>query len=120
MNRIHEFDPVIYPRLLWVTINPSNEELQNFFDDTLDADALRGRKAIVCEASKKKPYLAGYLIVFRSKKYMDIGTIAHEATHVGLDLFHELNIEYDGLHQESLAYLIEWVATCCEQVKKSK
>ena len=51
---------------------------------------------------------------------MDIETIAHEAMHVGLDLFHELDIEYDGLHQEALAYLIGWVAKCCEQVKKLK
>ncbi len=119
MERIYEFDPVIYPRLLWIAVNPKKEVLQEYFSDTLDTDALKG-KAVVCVVSRKIDNSAGYLIVFNSKKYMDIETIAHEATHVGLDLFHELDIEYDGLHQEAFAYFIGWVAKCCEQVKKLK
>ena len=119
MERIYEIDPVIYPRLLWIAVNPKKEEIDNFFNEELKFDKSQD-KPTVYYASKKINNKAGCLIMFASKKDMDINTITHEATHVGLNLFHELDIEYDGLHQEALAYFIGWVAKCCEQVKKSK
>lgn len=119
MDRIHEFDPVIYPRLLWIVVNPKKEVLEDLFEGNFNQedDSL----AIVYQTIRKKPdKRCGCLIVFNSKKYMTTEVIAHEATHVALDIFSYLGIECDGQHQEALAYFIGWVAKCCEQVKRNK
>lgn len=51
-TKIHEFDPVIYPRLLWIAVNPKKEEIDNFFNEELKFDKSQ-EKAIVYCASKK-------------------------------------------------------------------
>ena len=119
MERIYEFDPVIYPRLLWIAVNPSKEKINNFFNEELKFDKSQ-EKAIVYCASKKIDNKAGCLIMFASKKDMDINTITHEASHVAIDIFTELGIEINDSNQEAFAYFIGWVAKCCEQVKKLK
>ncbi len=118
-TKIHEFDPVIYPRLLWIAVNPKKEEIDNFFNEELKFDKSQ-EKAIVYCASKKINNKAGCLIMFASKKDMDINTITHEASHVAIDIFTELSIEINDSNQEAFAYFIGWVAKCCEQVKKLK
>jgi hypothetical protein len=117
-TKIYEFDPVIYPRLLWIAVNPQGSNLKEYFEDY--DFTFKQQKAICCGVTKRNPRESGFLIVFKSKKYLDADTIAHEASHVAMDLFNELGIEFDGTHQEALSYFIGWVAKCCEQVKKLK
>lgn len=122
MNGIHEFDPIIYPRKLWVAVNPKKEQLYDAFDD-LDYDEVLSERwnatAIYLVREKQLGFLGG-LIVFKNKREITIENITHEATHIAMDMFTDLGIEFNGASQEAFAYFVGWVASCCEQVKRNK
>lgn len=116
---IHEFDPVIYPFKLWVSVGEDafTNEFSPYPDDGIlvieeDKGALT---YIVCRNSD---YKVGILIYFPKKKYMDINTIAHEARHAG-DMLFEL-IGDEPQHSEPAAYFTGWVAECIDKVRRNK
>lgn len=120
MNEIHEFDSVIYPRLLWIAVNPNNDTLKEFFGEDLELGKEQWKAQVFYPMIEKQSLRIGTLIVFNSKKFMEIETITHEALHVAIDVFSDLGINFDGKSQEALAYYTGWVAECCEQVKRNK
>jgi hypothetical protein len=119
MNEIHEFDTVIYPRKLWIVVKPEKGQLEDVFDD-LDYDEVlseRWNATAIYLVREKKFGLLGGLIVFKNKREITIENITHEATHIAMDMFTDLGIEFNGASQEAFAYFVGWVASCCEQVK---
>lgn len=117
---IHEFDPQIYPRLLWVTYGCPTPVLKDMFgDEAKDMDKTSNAEVINCR--RMKPDVrGGILIRFRSKSDMKMENIAHEAVHAALEIFDyvDARIEYDN--QEPFAYLVGWIADCCQKVKYGK
>lgn len=121
MAKIHEFDPQVYPRKVWVAINPSMDEINDFFDnsdgrikpmdDTTDAECWH-------IATKKPEPRGGVFVAFKSKRAMTADNIAHEASHLALMIFEYIGAWVDPSNQEPYAYLVGWITKCINEVKK--
>ena len=116
---IFEFDPQIYPRKLWVSVGASTEELQEKFgkDDIKDFD--ESYYAETKAVQQKEPLLGGVLIRFQDLKAMTTENIAHEAAHAAIEIFNYCDCRIDVDNQEPFAYLVGWVAKCCDEVKNN-
>lgn len=119
---IHQFDPVIYPVKLWVSItndnNALNEQFQWAYDEPkIDID-FESFDAITGAARQKESKLFGILIVFENKKLCSLKNIAHESSHAVDEIWRRLGEERAG--NEANAYLIGWIAECIEKVKLNK
>ena len=120
MTTIHEFDPKIYPRLLWVTYGCPTAVLKDMFgDEATDMPKNADAETVVCQ--RKKPDVrGGVLIRFENKAAMTTKNIAHEAVHAALDIFDYVEARISSDNQEPFAYLVGWIADCCQQVKTGK
>lgn len=120
MTTIHEFDPKIYPRLLWVTYGCPTAVLKGMFGgEAQDMAKNTDAETIICQ--RKKPDVrGGVLIRFENKAAMTTKTIAHEAVHAALDIFDYVDARISSDNQEPFAYLVGWIADCCWQVRAGK
>ena len=120
MATIHEFDPQIYPRLLWVTYGCPTSVLKDMFDgDVSNMDKHSNADVINCRRTKPD-VRGGILIRFRRKSDMTMENIAHEAVHAALDIFDYVEARIASDNQEPFAYLVGWIADCCNKVKTDK
>ena len=124
--KLHEFDTVIYPRKLWIAISdrPSlvlnNFKCAEILKEEADYEAIDSI-ATVYKAVKKDNDEGGALIIFRNKKLMTIDVIAHESYHAADYILCDLGMKYvSDTGNEQFAYLIGWIANCCNQVKTNK
>lgn len=117
MTRIHEFDPKIYPRLLCVTYGCPTAVLKDMFgNEAQDMDKTANAETVICQ--RKKPNVrGGVLIRFENKNALTVKNIAHEAVHAALDIFDYVDARISSDNQEPFAYLVGWIADCCQQVK---
>lgn len=120
MTTIHEFDPQIYPRLLWVTYGCPTSVLQDMFvDEAQDMPKNADAETVCCR--RLKPNLrGGVLIRFENKASMTPQNIAHEAVHAALGIFDYVEARISSDNQEPFAYLVGWIVGCCQQVKTGK
>lgn len=119
-NQIHQFGPSIYPRMLWIAVGINIACVRDFFDTDIP-DFEEGEAACVYNAHTEKPKpLGGLFIRFRSKGEMTGPVIAHESTHAALEIFDYCGCVVDAKNQEPFAYLVQWIADCCWQVKTGK
>ena len=119
----HQFDPVIYPRKLWIVITEDEQIILDRFDTLCDIeDFAKNSNAIVTNVIEKETKLKGCLLVFCTRKDLNIKTITHESVHVTSNIFNDCNMTmgFDGGKDEHFAYLCGWVALCCEEVIKYK
>lgn len=118
-GKIFEFNPLIYPRRIWIGYNVKGKTLKTYFG--VDIDNMDGFDASVYhdlrrEANKK----LGVFVRFESKKAMTTSNIAHESVHAALDILDELGSFASNVNQEPFAYLVGYIAKCCDAVKRSK
>lgn len=116
---IFEFDPQIYPRKLWVSVGASTEELQEKFGKDDIKDFNESYYAETYSVQQKEPLLGGTLIRFKDLAAMTTGNIAHEATHAALVIYDYIGGRIDYSNQEPFAYLVGWLAKCCDEVKNN-
>ena len=120
---IYEFDTVIYPRHLWVSIDAPTSALNELFPegDTLDApfvDMADKTNAITDRVRKLTPEpQGGILIRFKSVAKMTPPIMAHEAFHAMMGILDYINSYPAISNQEPAAYLIEFIVKCCEKAK---
>ena len=118
-SKIHEFDPLIYPRKIWVAVGvPTsvlNETLEGIGDMDESTDAM-----VVCTSRTKPDIKGGILIRFDSAKSMTVSTITHESTHAAMCIFDYIGAKVDLNNQETFSYLCGWIAKCIWQVKSGK
>ena len=113
---IHQFDPQIYPRLLWVVIGETKgADISDRFDVPDMDDCADARVDI---AGDKITGKGGILVRFRSRKAATIGTIAHESVHAAMEIFRYVDAECDTENQEPFAYLVGWIAGCIKEAMK--
>lgn len=125
-ENVWEFDQQIYPQLLWVAVNPTKEEQKQFLstytpngEEEKDLNVeLESCNAVVYGVRKKENKRTGSMIVFESKDTINFNIVAHESLHVVCRLCAYCAIPYDNDNHEHIAYLIGWVASCCEKIKK--
>lgn len=117
-DAIHEFDPVIYPRIIWVTVGTSLATLKEVF---VDVERMAdGADAQVETATTKDAGKHGLLVRFENKAALTTENIAHESTHVAMEIFDYIGATPDLKNQEPFAYLCGWVAKCINEVKCNK
>lgn len=122
MVQFHEFDPVLFPVKLWVVIT-DNEDVVNerFFafpdDKKIDVDFEHVNACSIMVRNKETKKI-GSLIVFSKREDITTKIIAHESTHSARDIWFHLGEEHTGF--EADAYLVGWIAECCETVKNLK
>ena len=120
---IHEFDPVVYPVKLWVTIAPDLDELSERFVYYPSGDKIETKEADIFVAftyrvKNRQTGHLGILVSFVSKKYCTVKNLTHEATHAARDIWKHLGENETGT--EADAYLVGWIAECIEKVKLNK
>lgn len=126
-GKIYEFDPLIYPRLLWVVKGSEDFVKSNFrkkdgselSDDEVD---MRFCDAWVCKCERKADNRLGIVFFFDSG--IEAKQLVHECYHALTAFVSEINAdlpdyESDGM-EEFAAYLIEWIFDCCWKVKQGK
>lgn len=110
-----EYDPVIYPRKLWVHIGYDLKELapKAFYNVVIDENKdYRGVE--YGEVVRKSDDKYGILVSFPKRKDMTMDICVHEASHVCDDLEKATGLEHGG---ESSAYLIGWIASCINNAR---
>lgn len=124
MVKIHEFDPVLYPFKLWVSLFNDEEDDVKAYDERfkdghngkpMQSEVILKNDGItywVCEqdSNVKK----GALIVINGKEAGTMKVIAHEATHAARFAWDFLGESPTG--EEADAYLVGWIAKCVEEI----
>ena len=122
-ENIWEFDPQVYPKLLWVAVNPNEELEQSKFKSLHDKDEpllkveMDDCLACVYVVRKIENCKTGSMIVFKDLSTLTSGIIAHEAVHVVSNLCRFIGLKYNEYDDEHISYLVEWVVNCCDKVK---
>lgn len=119
---IHEFDPCIYPRLLWVVKGGSLGEIRKTLEFAeLDKDSEEGGAVTVAAYDNQKKR-GGFLVWFPRPSDMTKNSywMAHEASHVALGIFGYVGAEARAEESEPFAYLVGWAFKCMDEVRKFK
>ena len=121
---IHKFDPLIYPRKIWITYDATAKELNEMFPDgdgegkRFTDNDLESSYAITYSVGVKEPECqGGYLLRFESKGVMTSWNLAHESIHAATGIFRDIGASADVDNDEPFTYLVSWIVKCCEQVK---
>ena len=123
---VHEFDPVLYPRKIWVVKGNGIDMPQNIKeayrtpdDDSLSMDGVDKVKACVwnvMETAERQGY--GVLIWLRTM--VNPGVAAHESIHAANCICRDCDIHFDALNDEHYAYLVGFIADCIWQTWTGK
>ena len=118
---IHEFDPCIYPRILWVVKGGTLEEIRKILEfGELGDDEQKGG-AVTISAYDNENKKGGFLVWFpKASEMSNLDWIAHESTHVALGIFDYIGSEVTASDSEPFAYLVGWVFKCVDEVRKYK
>lgn len=122
-TELHEFDPVIYPRKVWVIVTGSETILRdNFKYDGELRRAFDSSDAFVFGCQNKESLMNGVCVCFLKKSSMSVKNIAHESVHIASQIFSDCNMTmgFEDGKDEHYAYLVGWIAECCEKVKLNK
>ncbi len=118
-NRIHQFNPVIYPLKLWVSNGNNEAALSEVFEEIDGGSLSLGENGISAASTydkvvvHKETELYGVLVMVDSE--ITVNQIAHEATHAARFWWDWL--EEDQTGREADAYLVGWIAECIDIVK---
>lgn len=112
----YEYDPVIYPRLLWVHIG---EDLQEVVKLCFDSELVFGDPKKYCgvtyrDVIRKGDGKIGILVSFPKRKFMTMENICHESMHVVDDIELTCGIRHGD---EPSAYIMGWVASCINKAR---
>lgn len=126
-GKIYEFDPMLYPRLLWIVRGSEEFVKENFRkkggDELTDEDVdMRYVDAWVCKCERKSDNRLGIVFFFDTE--IAARQLVHECYHALTAFVSEINADLpdydsDGM-EEFAAYLIEWIFDCCWKVKQGK
>lgn len=120
---IHEFDPCIYPRILWVVKGGTLEEIRKTLEfDDIEEDFQSTGGAITISAYDNAKKKGGFLVWFPKPSDMTKNShwMAHEASHVALGIFDYVGAQARAEESEPFAYLVGWAFKCMEEVIKYK
>lgn len=115
MAKVYQFNPQIYPRILWITV--SSKRFENLFEGCYEeipdyADACTDK------VYDNKNKVGGVLIRFASVEVMTSSNISHESVHAADCILDYIGAKTDESNDEYLAYLVGWIADCCDKVKE--
>ena len=120
-THIYEFEPCIYPRLLWVVKGGTLEGIRKTLEfGELDTDDATGAITVAAYDNAKKK--GAFLVWFpRPSDMTKHGFwMAHEAAHVALGIYSYVGAQAKAEESEPFAYLVGWAFKCMEEVRKYK
>ena len=116
---LDKYDPVIYPRILYVCKNCTLKDLQDRFTtrngtEISDKWDPSGETFTFYAIDKKtKDWVILVCIGYKSDSMADyICDICHEAEHVKQSIFEDIGLPTTVDSQEADAYLVGWAAKC--------
>ncbi len=109
-----EYDPVIYPRLLWVSVGIGLKGLREAFDELPEDDSTEYSGVVYDKVARKKDGRYGVLVCFKKRADMTVGVLCHEASHVVDAIEEQTGIDHGG---EPSAYLAGWVAKSLDEAR---
>ena len=114
---IHTFDPVIYPRKLWITYDATPEESNEMFPTgDIYGNHFKnenGYFGITCRTMNKNDKGGALIRFVDNKESMSPWNIAHEAVHAAGYICDYIDIKADWGNDEAFAYLTTWIVKCC-------
>ena len=114
---IKEFDLHLYPVTLWIAVNPSDKDFEQFdFDLQLSEIPLDGY-ADTLQIFSQSYEKNGILIRFEDIYALTTPIITHESTHAANYVYEIIGANNDLDNDEPYAYLCEYIAKCCESMK---
>lgn len=127
-RKIDKYDPVVYPRLLWVAteitdldkmfvfcnINDFTKENPDTYKNLVEDYETGCTSAMTIPVIHKNSGRSGVLVLIFDLDSNDLSnTIPHEATHVTDYIFDSLGLSADVFSRnECYAYLLGWAASC--------
>lgn len=124
MTRVYEFNPVIYPYLVWVIVSETTDIISEKFNCYNEepikniGESSSNLEAFVMPVVRKENPKFGVVIFFRTRKSMSYELVAHESSHAAKYLFEHIGA--DTREHEPFEFVIGWIAGCCENVKENK
>lgn len=109
-NILHSFDLVVYPCIIWVAVDCSNDFLKEQFKEDFNP---MDDKSAACVYTLSEDFL----IRFKHKSCMTLQIMAHEAVHAALYVFDYLGCKVDFDNQESFAFLVDCIANFCDKAR---
>lgn len=109
------FDCEVYPRKLYVSVGVPHGRLKEVFEITAD-ELSDNDYADVVQVNHIKEDRGGYLVRFHDVHDMTASNIAHEASHVAMNIFHDTDCRIDYENQEPFSYLVDWVSGKIDEV----
>lgn len=116
---IDKYDPVIYPRLLYVCKNCTLKDLRDRFttrkglEISDEQDPSSETFTFYAIDKKTKDWVILVCIGYKSDSMEDyISDICHEAEHVKQSIFEDIALPTTTYTQEADAYLVGWAAKC--------
>ena len=123
MKKIYRFDPVVYPRKLWVCLD--NEIVGHLFKTPNGnvvhiEQEITATGCVVPRVIHRQTEKYGVLVVIHHPQTIGIEAISHEAVHVASSIFDELGMlmSFAEGRDEHYAYLVGWAAECIEKAIK--
>lgn len=129
-NKIHEFDPLIYPTRIWVGVKvPFQDVTDKFYTLATDGTVCDFSEAVknydittvaTCyPVGDKESGWRGVMLNIHRPKLMSVGVVAHEAEHIVCWICEQFGIQSTTFDEsEPRAYLIQYVADCIDKVKR--
>ena len=124
--RIEKFDPVIYPRKVWVAKGGTKENLADIFDDMegdqyiVSDEVVTSSYAITDEVMERSSGEYGVFVRLHKLNDVNTGTMAHEADHAANLIFKAIGAKVDCTNDETHAYLVGYITNCIEKVRKNE
>ena len=122
--KIYQFDPMIYPRFLWVVTGGDYRDIKKWFveynGEEIEESDVSSLGGMAMSVTFRQNQCLGILIWFPDIHLAKANWITHESVHGTLELFDQLGLRVDFRNQEPLAYLAGWFAECIELVKTGK
>lgn len=116
---IDSYDPVIYPRTLYVCKNITLKDLRDRFttrtgtEISSEWDPETETFTFCAKDKKTQEYCIFVCIGYKCKSTADyISDICHEAEHVKQSIFEDIGLLTTTDSQEADAYLVGWAAKC--------
>ncbi len=119
MVTIHEFNPLIYPRMLWVSVGIEQDQLVSTFstNDIIDSN---NNLAECLSVEHLSTGSIGVLCNFGKIANMTSEIISHESSHCADYIFDECGMVHETFSKgnEHYAFLCGWVAKCMSEVRR--
>ena len=122
--KIYQFDPMIYPRFLWVVTVGDYSDIKKWFQtysgEEIEESDVSNLCGMAISVTFRQTRSLGILIWFPDIRLAKANWITHESVHGTLEFFDQLGLRVDYRNQEPVAYLAGWFAECIEFVKTGK